>query len=316
VSAPAPLVSVIVVSWNVERLLRECIRSIHREAASISAGVEVVVVDNASRDGSVAMMRAEFPEVTTLANSDNVGFGRANNQALPLARGTYLLLLNPDAALLPGALARLVAVLDSYPAARIAGARLLNSDGTLQRWTGGAFPTLWNVACHYLFVARLLPPRWRPASLYLEREPAQDLDVDWVSGACLLLRRDAVDRFIFDPGFFMYGEDMELCQRVKAAGGRVVYAPRASVIHHQGASMKQQEGAVLLSSLKGPRRFFSASRSRAAVWVFDALTVAGFLLRWLAYGLAARLKASAAYRMRCESSRTYLGLALRVMRGD
>jgi GT2 family glycosyltransferase len=207
-------------------------------------------------------------------------------------------------------------VLDSRPGTRAAGARLVNADGSLQRWTGGAFPTLWNVACHYLFLSRFLPPALRPASLYLEREADADIDVDWVTGACLLLRRDAVGDFIFDPGFFMYGEDMELCHRIKAAGGRVVYTPRASVVHHQGASIKQQQGAVLLSSLKGPRRFFSLSHSRLSVFFFDALTVGGFLLRWLAYGAVARLRSSAAMRDRCASSRSYLGLALRVMRGD
>jgi GT2 family glycosyltransferase len=311
-----PRVTVIVVSWNVKSLLRECLASVAREAPTVRGGVEVIVVDNASRDGSAEMARVEFPEARVIANRDNVGFGRANNQALAFASGMYLLLLNPDAALLPGSLSRLSAVLDSRPGTRAAGARLLNSDGSLQRWTGGAFPSLWNVACHYLFLSRLLPAALRPPSLYLEREADGEIDVDWVCGACLLLRRDAVGDFIFDPGFFLYGEDMELCQRIRATGGNVVYTPRASVVHHQGASIRQQKGGVLLSSLKGPRRFFSLSHSRAAVFAFDALTVAGFLVRWLAYGAAARLRSSAALRDRCASSRSYLGLALRVMRGD
>jgi GT2 family glycosyltransferase len=193
---------------------------------------------------------------------------------------------------------------------------LLNSDGSLQRWTGGAFPTLRNVAAHYLFLGRFLPAAVCPASLYLEGEASAVVDVDWVSGACLLLRRSAVGDFIFDPGFFMYGEDMELCQRLRNAGGRVVYTPFSSVVHHQGASMKQQTGTVLLSSIKGPRRFFSLTRPRAAVLVFDVLTVAGFFLRWVAFACAARLRSSGAYRQRSVSSRAYMRLAVRVMRGD
>jgi N-acetylglucosaminyl-diphospho-decaprenol L-rhamnosyltransferase len=274
------------------------------------------VVDNASKDGSARMVATEFPGVALIANTDNRGFGRANNQALPYARGRDVLLLNPDAAVLPGSLERLLSTLDADERIHAVGARLLNTDGSLQRWTGGAFPTLWNVACHYLFLGRLLPAALRPPSLYLEREVLRDIDVDWVSGACLLLRRSAVGPFIFDPGFFMYGEDMELCQRLRNAGGRVVYTPFASVLHHQGASMKQQAGSVLLSSLKGPRRFFSLTHSRTAVFAFDALTVAGFFLRWVAYGLAARVRSSARYRQRCASSRSYMRLALRVMRGD
>jgi GT2 family glycosyltransferase len=310
-----PVVSIIIVSWKVPALLRECLNSVFDQAENGHA-MEVIVVDNNSDDGSVEMVRAEFPGVAIVANARNVGFGAANNQAVPLCHGKYLLLLNPDTVVIDGAVDRLVEMMEASPSTAVMGARLLNTDGTLQRWTGGAFPTLWNVACHYLFLSRALPRSLRPKPLYLEYDARTDLDVDWVTGACMILPRRSVEDSIFDPGFFMYGEDMEFCYRVKRAGGTVVYSPRASVIHHQGASMKQQEGDALLSSLKGPRRFFSMTHPKFKVFLFDALTVMGFFIRWIAFATAARLKANSAYRQRCASSRRYMTFALRVMRGQ
>jgi GT2 family glycosyltransferase len=298
----------------VSALLRECLDSVFRDAAAARLAVEVVVVDNASRDDTLAML-ARYPTVRVIANRDNVGFGRANNQALARVHGELILLLNPDTVVLPGALRALVAVAHARADVAIVGARLLNTDGSLQRWTGGAFPSIWNVACHYLFLGRALPRAWQPSSLYLDRDRGEDTDVDWVSGACLLLRRSAVGTFIFDERFFLYGEDMDLCHRVRASGRRIVYTPRATIVHHQGASMKQQQGDVLLASLKGPRQFFATLSPGPKVLVYDALTVAGFLLRWIANAVAGHVLRSPRHRARAQSSRRYLAVALKVAGG-
>jgi GT2 family glycosyltransferase len=308
-------VSVIVVNWNVRDLLRECLRSALEDGGIPPERLELVVVDNDSRDGSAEMVRAEFPQLPLIANRDNVGFGRANNQALPLCHGRYVLLLNPDTRVLPGALAALVRHMDETPDAAVMGCRLLNADGSLQRWTGGAYPRLLNVVNHYFFVDRLLPPGWRPMPLYLDRDVAHDIDVDWVSGAVMILRADRLGGRLFDPHYFMYGEDMELCHRLKRAGGRVVYTPVASIVHYQGESMKQQDADVMLSSLKGPRQFYKHVRGDRGVLPYDLVTVAGFGLRALLYGAAALLRGGdARLAAKARSSRDLMGRAWRILR--
>ncbi len=308
-------VSIIVVNWNVRDLLRECLRSTLEDGGIAPERLELIVVDNDSHDGSVDMVRAEFPQLPLIANPHNKGFGSANNQALPLCHGRYVLLLNPDTKVLPGALAALVKHMDATPDAAVMGCRLLNADGSLQRWTGGAYPRLANVVNHYFFVDRVLPPSWRPMPLYLDRDVRTDIDVDWVSGAVMILRADRLGGQLFNPHYFMYGEDMELCHRLKMAGGRVVYTPVASIIHYQGESMKQQEASVMLSSLKGPRQFYLHMRGDKGVLLYDLVTVGGFGLRAVLYGLAALLRGGNAGLMaKARSSRDLMARAWQIMR--
>lgn len=311
--APAvPGVSVIIVNWKVKDLLRACLKSLYLHAGLRQGGLEVFMVDNASGDGSVEMVRAEFPDVAVEANERNVGFGAANNQVLARCTQPYVLLLNPDTVCREGAVETMRAYLEAHPRTAIVGSRLENADGSLQKWTGGAFPNLWNVACHYLFLGRLLPGWLRPRPLYLEQDVRDAVEVDWVSGACLMIRRSSVEQYLFDPHFFMYGEDMELCYRMRQGGSQVVYLPAASVIHYQGASMKQQQGDVLLSSLKGPRDFFRMTRGARWLWLFDWLTLGGFFLRWVLYRAGALLPARAHWRDKAQSSFKYMLLAWRI----
>ncbi|MCA1971276.1 MAG: glycosyltransferase family 2 protein [Caenispirillum sp.] len=308
-----PVLSIIIVNWMVRDLLRQCLRSLETGTSLPEQAREVVVVDNASHDGSVEMLRREFPAVRLLANEDNVGFGAANNQALPYCSAEWILLLNPDTVVLPGAIDAMLASARADESIGVLGCRLLNGDGTLQKWTGGHFPNLANLLSHYFFLDRLLPAALRPPSLYLDRDVREDLTVDWVSGACMLLRRSALGERIFDPAYFMYGEDMELCHRLRRQGYRVLYSPAASVIHFQGQSMKQQEGDILLSSLKGPRQFYRATHDEAGTLLFDLITLGGFLLRWAVYSLAAWPGRQAVMRERARSSLHYARIVMRLM---
>jgi len=306
-------VSIIIVNWNVRELLRACLQSLRDEAGLPAAQMQVIVVDNASVDGSAAMVAAEFPEVALVANTDNVGFGRANNQVLPDCTGRHVLLLNPDTKVLDGAIGKLVALMDAQPAVAVAGCRLLNGDGTLQRWTGGAYPRLLNLVNHYFFLDRLLPSSMRPMPLYLDRDVPEDMAVDWVSGACMILRGSALDGKLFNPDYFMYGEDMELCHRLKMAGGQVVYTPRASIVHYQGESMKQQQGDVLLSSLKGPRQFYRQMRGGRGLWLYDLVTTGGFGLRWALFSLGNLLRPGRGLGEKARSSRDMMQRAWRIL---
>ncbi len=317
-AAPKPVeASLIVVNWNVRDLLRQCLQSAYDAGGLAPEQVQVIVVDNDSRDGSVAMVRAEFPQVELVANADNVGFGKANNQALPMCRGRHVVLLNPDTQVLDGALKKLVDIMDADPSIAVLGCRLLNGDGSLQRWTGGAYPRLLNLFNHYFFLDQLLPRSLRPMPLFLDRDVPQDTDVDWLCGALMVMRTHELQGQLFNPDYFMYGEDMELCHRLKQGGGRVVYTPRVSIVHYQGESMKQQqESNVLLSALKGPRQFYRQMRGGKGLWLYDLITVGGFGLRWVLYRAGALLKRSSAAQLneKARSSHDLMHRALRIMR--
>lgn len=311
-----PIVTVVIVNWNVRDLLRACLQSLYDQGGMSADEMHVIVVDNASADGSAAMVAASFPQVQLIVNVDNVGFGRANNQALEFCTGRYVLLLNPDTVVEPNAIAGLVEAMDDEDDIAVIGCRLLNGDGTLQRWTGGAYPRMLNLANHYFFLDRLLPSAWRPMPLYLDRDVRQDMDVDWVSGACMMLRASRLDGRLFNADYFMYGEDMELCHRLKQAGGRVVYSPKVSIIHYQGESMKKQEGDVLLSSLKGPRQFYRQMRGGRGLWLYDFVTVGGFALRWLLFRVGALFRPSASLRGKATSSRDMMFRAWAILRSS
>lgn len=309
-------VSIVVVNWNVRELLQGCLASVYAHSGLPPEAMRVIVVDNDSADGSAEMVRALFPQVVLVANKDNVGFGRANNQALPLCVGRCILLLNPDTLVEPGAIAGLVQAMDAQPDVSVIGCRLLNGDRTLQRWTGGAYPRLLTLMNHYFFLDRLLPAAWRPMPLYLDRDVGHDVDVDWVSGACMALRTSALGGKMFDTEYFMYGEDMALCHRLKQAGGRVVYSPKVSIIHFQGESMKKQEGDVLLSSLKGPRHFYRRMRGNKGLFVYDMVTMLGIALRWVLYRIANALRPNARTDGKARQSRAMTARAWAILRAE
>jgi hypothetical protein len=309
-----PLLTVIIVSWKVRDLLRQCLRSLFAESRLTPGQMQVMVVDNASGDGTGGMIRREFPAVTLIESEENLGFGRANTLAFERTESPFVLLLNPDTVVADAAVDRLLAHMQARPEVAAMGCRLANGDGSLQRWTGGRFPTLANTAAHYLLPPRLLASLGRANSVYLTEDVAADCEVDWVSGAVMLLRRDRVPAPLFDPSYWMYGEDMDLCARIAAGGGRVVYSPVATITHFQGASMRQQTGEVLLTSLKGIRQFYGRRAGPLRLRLFDLITFAGFGLRWATHRIGGGLRPDAARAARAQSSAEYAQLAFRLLR--
>ena len=282
--------SVIVVNWNVAGLLRSCLQSLLQQTAPPPDGWEILVVDNCSSDESVPMLRAEFPQVRLIENQQNRGFGRANNQAFAACTGEYVLLLNPDTVVQDRAVSRLLERMETMPDCGALGCQLLNSDGSFQRWTGGSIPTLGSIASHYLLLHRFLPRWMLPSPLYLEHQPEHDLEVGWASGACLLLRREALGGQLFDERFFLYGEDLDLCRRI-GAGKRwkVIYTPQVSIVHHEGRSLIGSPPELQDSKLNGLRMAFASGRGRLSLLAYDALALTGFVLRYTIQCLAAFL---------------------------
>jgi len=229
--------SVVVVSFNTRDVLRECLQTLAQHADGVS--YETIVVDNASRDGSADMVAAEFPDATLIRSDVNLGFAGANNRGFPFARGRYVVLLNSDAFLRPGALPRSVEKMDATPTVGLAGARLIGRDGSWQP-SARMFPSVTND----LLTLSGLPAKY-PRSRFLGRvdrtwaDPGEPAEVDWVPGAYSIIRRSVLEHLgYFDERFFLYYEEVDLCRRIKAAGHTIWYWPDVEVVHIGGESSK------------------------------------------------------------------------------
>ncbi|HUS69448.1 MAG TPA: glycosyltransferase family 2 protein [Anaerolineae bacterium] len=230
--------SVVIVSYNTRELLRGCLGSV---LAVLDSRVkhEVIVVDNASTDGSVAMIRDSFPQVCLLANSQNRGFAAGNNQAIQQSSGQYVMLLNPDTLVLKGALESLMALLEERRDAGVVGPKLLFPDGSFQH-SAFTFPTLVMIfldffPLHYRLLDSRINGRY-PRSLYERAEP---FPIDHPLGAALMVRRAVIEEVgLLDESFFMYCEEIDWCLRIKKAGWRILCVPRAEIVHHVGQSTR------------------------------------------------------------------------------
>jgi GT2 family glycosyltransferase len=230
--------SILIVNWRSKDHLRRCLETVNETCADLAP--EVVVVDGGSFDGCDTMLAANFPSVIFVQSQENLGFGKTNNLGFERVTGDALLLLNPDTELRPGSVAQLLAELESRDDAGIIGPKLLNTDGTLQTTCVRALPTPLNQALESEYLRRLLPRSslWGVARAFHAVEP---LEVEAVSGACMLMW-SRVFRQVggFSPEFFMYGEDMDLCAKVRRLGLRIYHVPAAEVVHHGGASSSSQ----------------------------------------------------------------------------
>ncbi|MCA0176629.1 MAG: glycosyltransferase family 2 protein [Proteobacteria bacterium] len=226
--------SVLLVSYNTQGLLDRCLGALDAARTQMEGASEVIVVDNASHDGSVAHLAAHHADVQVIVSPTNVGFGRANNLALAAARGDYILLLNTDAFVEPDALSRTLAFMDAHPDVGVLGVRLVAADGHLQP-SCRYFPTPWNEA-----VQRMGLQRWFPRTRLVDDmswDHASVRDCDWVTGCFYLVRRQTIDAVgLFDPRYFLYNEEVDHCMAVRQAGWRVVYFPDTTVVHLGGES--------------------------------------------------------------------------------
>jgi GT2 family glycosyltransferase len=280
-------VSIVVVAWNVKRLLFECLQSVYSETRGIE--FEIIYVDNASSDGSVQMVREHFPQVTIIENPDNKGFIRANNQAIEIARGRYVLLLNSDTLILRNAITKVVEFSDQHADAAVVGCRVLNPDHTLQGNCFRFYSTL-NMLFDAVFLSRVFPnSRLFGRKTYSGWKYDSAREVDVVVGCFSLVRQEAIKQVgMMDETFFTYGDDIDWCWRFAKAGWKVWFTPVAEIIHYGGQTTKQSPsaftlqlfGAYLLNVRKHyPYRTFVISRlltalhflTRAFYWSVRAL---------------------------------------------
>jgi len=231
-----PALSVVIVSFTSRDVLRDCLSSLAVERDEVA--LEVIVVDNASRDGTVGMIRQEFSWVNLIENDRNVGFAVAANQALRSARGRLLLLLNPDTVVPRGTLTQAMQRLERDPAAGVLGCRLVRPDGTFDHAAKRGFPTVMTAFYYFLGLSRLAP-RSRRFAHYTAGHLREDEEgyVDAVNGAFMLVKRRAYeDVGVLDEQFWLYGEDLDWCKRFGRHGWKILYWPEVSVTHVKGAS--------------------------------------------------------------------------------
>ncbi|MFQ6132007.1 MAG: glycosyltransferase family 2 protein [Armatimonadota bacterium] len=228
-------ISVCIVSWNVAADLRACLQSLENQRGDV--GFEIIVADNASTDGSPDLVARDFPGATLIRGDRNLGFARACNIALNSASGRYLLLLNPDCLLPEDGLLRLMHFADEHPDAGLVGPRLVNSDGSLQ-YSARRLPSIKAAILRNTFLGRLFPGSHAVDDYLLaDWDHGSAREVDWLSGACLLVRRSALKEVgLLDEGFFWGSEDVDLAIRMKTAGWRVLYTPEPTVVHAIGRS--------------------------------------------------------------------------------
>ena len=289
--------SIIIVNWNTREMLAECLRSIEDCRLKIEdcpSSIETIVVDNASGDGSEAMVRERFPWVTLIENATNVGFAAANNQAMREEAGRYILLLNSDTIVPAGVPQALIDFADDHPRAGIVGVRLINPDGTFQAGPNH-FPTTGSVVLESWGLTQLLTRNPYYPSLPPER--SQDtVQCDWVGGACLLARREAIERVgPLDEAFFMNSEEVDWCRRMKQAKWEVWYDASISVTHFGGASASRSSVAQRTRNYRGKTLYLRKHAGSTAGAIVAANFRASSLAKALAFGIATAITKRAAY---------------------
>ena len=313
--ASRPTVSVVIVNWNTRQFLGPCLDSIL--AAQDKVSLEIRVVDNASQDGSVAMLRDRYPQIKVIANDENRGFAAANNQALAQARGKYTLLLNPDTEVPGGTLEHMVRFLDDHPQVGIVGPRLQVLSGKIQGGAAGYEPSLWTVFNYSFFLYKLTPRlfrgMWLAQRQYLAGAPIR---VDWVSGAALMVRLAAAREVgQLDEAYFMYAEDVDFCRRLRERGWTIYCLPDVQIIHHIGRSTRQRGPGFFAINVHSLDHYYRSHYAPGVVRLLHLFGAGGFLLRILGYEALYLLRRKAVYAELRDQWRSCLATSLRRLLG-
>jgi GT2 family glycosyltransferase len=287
----SPDLSIIVVSWNTRELSLATLAAIPEAAAPYVT--ETWLVDNASEDGTVAAVRTRFPDVHVIENDRNVGFTRANNQALAQARGRFLLLLNSDTEACTGALATLVRYLEAHPEFGACGPKLLFPDGRLQP-NGRRLPTLWREFVAATGLRRLNERAFADRLEWGRSDFSRTTEVEEVSGACLMLRREVLEQVgPLDEQLFMFYEEVDWCARMRAAGWKIAYVAEAEVVHHMAQSVKKAGFSVHRAFYESQYRYHR-KHGPPPVWI--AMRLVSWLNLTKRYGLYLGSRAKRAAR--------------------
>jgi len=272
--------SILIVNWNTKALLIQCLKSVHLKMGNGER--EVFVVDNGSVDGSVESVREKFPEVIVIQNPMNLGFAKANNQALSLSKGRYILLLNPDTQEREGAIETLRAFMDNHPEAGVAGPQLLNSNGSKQNSIAN-FPSLatelLNKSLLRWFFPKIFPGK--------ERNLSEPIEVDSVIGACMMVRREAMEQVgLLDEDYFLFLEETDWCYRIKRAGWKIYHHPQAEIYHFQGKSAEKDKKRAKVEYYRSRYQYFKKHQGNAQWLILRIGLIIKLMVEFVLMGLA------------------------------
>jgi GT2 family glycosyltransferase len=266
----APDVTVSIVSFNTREFLRAALKT---ALATTGVSIEIIVVDNGSQDGSAGMVEREFPAVQLVRNTDNRGFAAANNVAIRRAGGRYVLLLNPDTEVRPDTIAALAGYLDSHPDTGICGPRILFPDGSFQS-CGYRFPTVLSEIRQSKNVNKVI--KALAGKETFAADTAVTREVDWVDGACLMIRRTVIDAIgPLDEQYFLYAEELDWCFNARKAGWTIAAVPAAAMIHHLGKSSSQVSDQSLIYFMDTRLRYYRKNRGLATALFVSLVYAAG-----------------------------------------
>lgn len=266
--------SIVIVSYNTKDLLIQTLESVYQATDSLTK--EVFVVDNASQDGSADAVAAQFPEAHLVRNEQNVGFSKANNQAIRNSSGRYVLLLNSDTVVSADTFAAMVRFMDEHPQAGAGGCKVVKPDGSLDLACRRSFPTPLNAMYQALKFDKLFPNSPHFAAYNMTyRDVNETYQVDCLVGAFMMLRRDVLAEVgLLDGRFFMYGEDVDWCYRIKRAGWEIWYYPETEIIHYKGASSKKKKVRMIYEFHRAMKLYYDKHHAPAKF----------FLVNWMVYG--------------------------------
>lgn len=272
------VLSIIIVNWSAGHLLKDCLESIYRNTIKINC--EIFVVDNASTDGSLEMVRKEFPQVKLVENKSNLGFAKANNQAISKSSGMYILLLNPDTIVQKDAFQNMIEFMDTHPQTGVVGSKVLYADGSLQL-SCGHFPSLRTEFFHSTLLGEIFPKSPFIGNFRMSNwDHSSVREVDWVSGSCLLVRKAVItDVGLLDEAIFMYAEDIDWCYRIKNAAWKIYYLPQSKIIHLESQIANTNLTNKLRNGYQGLYYFFDKHYGKKVAILFKVLVANGMILR-------------------------------------
>jgi len=267
--AEKPDLSIIILNYNTRDLLRDCLRSVLKSKKN-SFAYEIIVVDNASVDGSVEMIKREFPQVKIIQSKENLGFAGGNNLALKKAQGKYILFLNSDTQVKPDAFQKMISFMDSDPKIGAATAKTMLVSGGMDPDCHRGFPTPWASICYFLGLEKLFPKSkifGQYHQFYLDLNKIHEIDAGF--GTFMFIRRQALTEVgSWDENYFFYGEDLDLFYRIKKAGWKVMFYPEPLLIHHKGASSGLRKESKKISQANQQTRIKTAKASIQAMEIF------------------------------------------------
>lgn len=277
-------VSIVIVTWNCKKFLQECLDSLAEQRRSPQT--EIIVVDNASVDGSPELVRDSYPEVTLIRSSENLGFTKGNNVGIRKSSGEYVLLINPDVHVLDGCINKMLDYMEKNPRIGLLGPRMLGADGKSDRSYMGA-PTLWNLLCRALALDALFPKsKLFGGFLMFYFDRSQTAEVDILNGWFWVTRREALDEVgLLDENLFMYGDDLDWSKRFRDAGWKVVYFPEAEAIHYGGGTTARAPVRFSVEMQKANFQYWKKNYGKISQLAYRSIIGLHQLTRMIAYSL-------------------------------